>query len=68
MAIQMKMKNSPYAKMIVETISDSGIPELSQANQVLREEVIDRVYELADIDAISPSTRFKMEKYTYIYC
>lgn len=54
--------------MIVETISDSGIPELSQANQVLREEVIDRVYELADIDAISPSTRFKMEKYTYIYC
>lgn len=58
MAIQMRMKNSPYAKMMVETISDSGIPELSQADKVIREEVIDRVYELADIDATSPSTRF----------
>ena len=55
-ALQKKMKNSPYAKMMVETISDSSIPELSASNQVIREEMIDTFYEMAE-DRDSPSTR-----------
>lgn len=55
-ALQKKMKNSPYAKMIVETISDNDCPELSQANSVLREQMIDTVYELVE-DPNSPMTR-----------
>jgi hypothetical protein len=55
-ALQRKIKNSPYGKIIVGTISDSGVPELSQADQVLREEVIDRVYELGETGTATTSS------------
>ena len=42
--------------MIVGNIADQGVPELSKANCILRDEMMDTVFELAG--ERSPSTRF----------
>ena len=49
-ALQKKFKKSPYAKLIVDDdgLEDSTVPELSQAGCMLREEVLDTVFELAE--------------------
>jgi hypothetical protein len=54
--LQKRLKNSPYAKMIVGNIADQGIPELSKASDILRDEMMETVFELAD--ERTPSTRF----------
>ncbi|CAK5083902.1 unnamed protein product [Meloidogyne enterolobii] len=52
--LQKRLKNSPYAKMIVGNIADQGVPELSKASCILRDEMMDTVFELAEEH--SPST------------
>jgi hypothetical protein len=44
--------------MVVGTIADSHVPELSQVNNVIQEEVIDSVYEFVETDQELQSTRF----------
>ncbi|KAL3098432.1 hypothetical protein niasHS_003785 [Heterodera schachtii] len=48
-ALLKRFKRSPYAKMIANgLVDDTDVPELSQASDMLQEEVIDTVYQLAE--------------------
>lgn len=48
-ALMKKMKTSPYAKMIVD-IKGMNIPELTEADDVVQEELMDTILEIANED------------------
>lgn len=56
-ALKQKMKKSPYGKLIASQLSD-GSPELSQAETMIREEIIDTVYNLAEDEPEQLSPRY----------
>lgn len=51
-ALKRKFKKSSYAKIIVDPQStvDEQVPELEEAEQLVRNELIDTVYDVAEDD------------------
>lgn len=66
-ALKQKMKKSPYGKLIASSLSD-GSPELTQAETLIREEIIDTVYNLAEAEPEQLSPRFVHIPDCYLNC
>ncbi|KAI1720198.1 transcription factor TFIIB repeat domain-containing protein [Ditylenchus destructor] len=55
-ALKQKLKRSHYAKMIVNPMHDNDVPELTQAESHLTDEIIDTVYDAVEDASISSNT------------
>ncbi|KAI1727808.1 transcription factor TFIIB repeat domain-containing protein [Ditylenchus destructor] len=55
-ALKQKLKRSHYAKMIVNPMHDNDVPELTQAESHLTDEIIDTVYDAVEESSIASNS------------
>ena len=56
-ALKKKLKSSPYTKTITGDLTDTEVPELASAADIVGDDIFQTVYEVAEGDYIEPSNR-----------